>query len=962
MELKKEVLAMLILFFMIIFLIGSLTQQTRAQPSVNVDNYQDSDYVPREVIVKYKGDVIGNGNEVLLKNKNEIVVYEYVEKPVGSERIGDGEVYNLKFSDGEVSEIIKNYEMMEEIEYAEPNYIFKSYFQTSVIPNDASYSLKWGLMNINSEKAWNLTTGNSSVSIAIIDTGVDWNHPDLSLNIWNNTDEGCDDTTDADGNGYNGDCRGYDFVNVSSGCSASDDCNTEDNNPMDYQTHGTHCAGIASAVSNNNLGVTGACWNCSIMPVRAGYEDLTGRGSLALTDVVQALYYATNNSATIISMSFGGSHSVTMQAAINDSYTNGSILVASSGNDGANSAQYPCAYDNVICIAAIDSDNSSASYSNYGTWVDLAAPGTSIYSTYFDDTYVAQSGTSMATPMVAGSIGLIKSLFSKNQTQVKSALNDTGTAVDFNGVSINRIDIYSAILSLDNINPNVSLISPLNNKNNLSVNQTFTCNSSDWQLKNITFSLWNSSDDIYYNESRSITGIFNETGFNITDLVYDSYKWNCLVYDDQDNGAYASSNFSLFVQNISVILISPLNNTKTNQLTEFNCSSETENNKRLSNITFSLWNSTELVYNKTNSISGISNSSNFSYNFNMEDNYLWNCQSYNNATDSVKAINFSILYDATSPNISLLDPTDSSSYTSNSQTINFGFNVSDNNDISNCSLIINNVVSLTNTSVDKSLIQNISQSFVPGSYNWNINCSDESGNVFNSSLRGFTVTAPAVQTASTGGGGGGGSASKTYVISDEQASEGYTKSLSKDDKIKFNFFDKENIPHNLILNEIKEEYIEITIQSNPIKLKLGIGQSAKLNLTSPDYYDLYVKLNSIENKKAELTIQIIHEDIITQPKVTGDVVKEDEILTVDEEVTGLDNEVEKLKRNIYILVLVIIGVVIFVVFLEIKHIKNKIKETNLFEHKEKFNKEVRPKKKESKDIKRKKNEAFKTKS
>ena len=136
MELKREVLAMLILFFMIIFLIGSLTQQTRAQPSVNVDSYQDSDYVPGEIIVKYKENVIGNGNEVLLEDKNEVVVYEYVEKPISSERIGDGEVYNLKFNEGDVKEIIKEYETMEDVEYAEPNYILKSHFQTYIIPDD----------------------------------------------------------------------------------------------------------------------------------------------------------------------------------------------------------------------------------------------------------------------------------------------------------------------------------------------------------------------------------------------------------------------------------------------------------------------------------------------------------------------------------------------------------------------------------------------------------------------------------------------------------------------------------------------------------------------------------------------------------------------------------------------------------------------------------------------------------
>jgi len=923
------------------------------------------EYVKGEIIVKYSDDVVSaEGNEIIIKNKignYERIIYEGITKTTSAKKIiPDKELYTLRFDESkDIENLIEEYKLIEEVEYAEPNYILTSF----VAPNDPNYSLKWGLTNINAEMAWNLTTGNGSdVVIAIIDTGVDWDHPDLVNNIWNNTDEPCNVSNDDDGNGYNGDCRGYDFTDINTTIYTDtgytldngEDYNTTDNNPMDYHGHGTHCAGIAGAVGNNSIGVTGVCWNCSIMAVRAGFKiqhpTLGWVGTLETDDVISAINYATDNNATIISMSFGGSHSAPMQSAINNSYESGTILVAAAGNSGANSKQYPCGYNNVICVAWTNSDNSSNGDSNYGTWVDVAAPGSSIWSTYYDDAYVSTSGTSMATPMVAGAIGLIKSLFDKNQTDIRDALNSTGTVVDFSGVDIPKIDIHSAILSFDNINPSVSLISPGDGEVNLTLNQTFTCNMSDWQLKNVTLEIWNSSDNLYYSKSINLSGIFKEKSFNVSNLDYDSYKWNCKVYDNQSNFAYAGSNFSLFVQNISVSLIYPSNGTNSNNnLIEFNCSAETESSKNLVNITFNLWNSSSsLVYNFTSNISGTSNSSNFNYTFSDEGNYFWNCKSFNNESESyIGNSNFTFVYDITNPNINLLDPSNGASYTSNSYTVNFGFNVSDNNDIANCSLIVNEAVSLTNNSVDKSLTQNFSSDYSPGSYNWNVNCSDDAGNIGNSSGRSFTVSAPTV-TASGGGGGGGSGTKKvvsnTYVISTKQGTSGYTNMLGKNDKIKFTFFDSGKDQHTLTINEVNPIYVKITIQSSPITLKLGIGQSAKLNLTSPDYYDLFVKLNSVNNSKADITIQLINEEI-PKPDVlstfTGDAVDEKKADIIEATDEDLGYEIEKLKRTTYILVLIIIVIAIFILFKERKFIKKEIKE-NLLMHKKKFNKCVRP--------------------
>jgi subtilisin family serine protease len=958
MKLQKEVIAMLIIC---IGLLASLSFVGSASNGI-------PDYVEGEIIVKYTEEVVNaDGNEIIVEGEKsyEKIIYDGISRAVEIEKIvPNKELYTLRFEKGlEVEDLIEEYENLEEVEYAEPNYLLTSF----VVPNDINYSLKWGLPNIDAERAWNLSIGNGSdVVIAIVDTGVDWDHPDLSGNIWNNTDEMCNESSDDDGNGYNGDCRGYDFTDINTtiytdaGYTLDDgeDYNTTENNPMDYHGHGTHCSGISSAVGNNSLGVLGVCWNCSIMAVRAGFKIQHPTqgwvGSLETDDVVAAINYVTKNNATVVSMSFGGSHSTSLDAALNDSYDNGSILVAASGNAGTNSKQYPCGYDKVICVAATDSDNTSASYSNYGSWVDVAAPGTSVWSTYYDDRYISASGTSMAAPMVAGAIGLIKSLFDKNQTEIRDALNSTGFEVDFSGVPSPRLDVYSAILSFDETGPKVSLVSPSDNQVNLSVNQTFTCNMSDWQLKNVTFEIWNSSNDLYYNESKNISDIFNETNFNVTNLAYDNYNWNCKVFDNQSNSAYANSNFMLFLQNISVSLVSPSNSTNRNvNLTQFNCSAETEGSKGLVNMTFSLWNSTpSLIYNLTSNVSGTSNSSNFSYALLNEGSYLWNCKAFNNESEfDISDSNFTIIYDIRNPNVSLLDPDDASSYSSSSQTVDFGFNVSDDNDISNCSLIVNSELSLTNSSVDKSLTQNFSVDYAPGSYTWNINCSDDAGNVGNSSLQSFTVTAPSSGGGGSGGGGGGGGTTSSIPkihditrITEEGFSQGVSKSLAKDDKIKFTFFDSSESKHTLTVNEVNGSYVKITIQSNPMTFKLGINQSAKLNLSSPDYYDLFIKLNSIKDEEADITIQLINEEIPKPDsllKVTGDAVDNKNEL-IEDGTEDLGYEVEKLKRITYVLVLIIIVVAILFLFIERKYIKKEIEE-NFLSHKEKFNKEVKPK-------------------
>jgi subtilisin family serine protease len=249
----------------------------------------------------------------------------------------------------------------------------------SADPDDTYFGNLWGLHNtgqtggtpdadIDAPEAWELTTGSSDVVIAVIDTGVAYDHPDLTDNIWTNTGEtSCSDGIDNDGNGYVDDCHGWDFIG-------------DDNDPTDYNGHGTHVAGIIAAVGNNNTGISGVMWQAKIMPLR--FLGVNGIGTTA--DAVSAILYANAKGAHVINNSWGGSgYSQTLKDAIDAS---SAVIVCAAGNNSKNNDSvpfYPAGYtsSNLIAVAATNHDDALASYSNYGVnSVDVAAPGSSIYS------------------------------------------------------------------------------------------------------------------------------------------------------------------------------------------------------------------------------------------------------------------------------------------------------------------------------------------------------------------------------------------------------------------------------------------------------------------------------------------------------------------------------------------------------------------------------------------------------
>ncbi|MBN1349616.1 S8 family serine peptidase [candidate division KSB1 bacterium] len=324
----------------------------------------------------------------------------------------------------DVVQMVADYSKDSNIAYAVPNHIFHT-FET--IPNEYTdranlAAVQWALDAIDAPDGWDYGTGSANVIIGIVDTGIDWDHPDLAAKIWINQNEIPGNGIDDDGNSFVDDVHGWDFVSVnSSEVATGEDPGPRDNNPMDFTGHGTHVSGIAGATTNNSYGIAGVAWICMLMAVRAGYKDAEGNGTFTTSDIAAAIYYAADNGANIINMSFGATIIGTLSEddpglsafkdAIDYAYAKDVILIAAAGNDAMkNVTVVPAFFSKVIGVAATDKNNDKATFSNFGSdWIDVAAPGVNIKSTFFNDVFAYMSGTSMSTPLVSGLAALILS-------------------------------------------------------------------------------------------------------------------------------------------------------------------------------------------------------------------------------------------------------------------------------------------------------------------------------------------------------------------------------------------------------------------------------------------------------------------------------------------------------------------------------------------------------------------------
>ena len=423
-------------------------------------------YVPDGIVVAVKAAMapvqttLQNGfiatgiGEIDQLNRN-FGVYKMWPLFPGAEKRGEPDMagyYSISYAQGfELEQVLSAYENLSSVDHVEPIGIHRVNFN----PNDPYLSTQWAITKIDARQAWDITQGSATIPLGIADTGVDWNHPDLDGNIWINSGDPIDGL-DNDGNGKVDDYRGWDWVDGVAGW-PGEDVSTPDNNPMDFYGHGTHVAGIASAETNNGVGVAGLGFHCSIMCLRIGWQGLDGNGYVRMDFAASAIDYAADEGVRAINCSWGSSYDGGLAAAVTHATgaTHGVVVVSAAGNDDNQIAPYLCTRADVMAVAATNSGDYKASFSNYGPWVDVSAPGVSIRSTYFDNVYAYLDGTSMAAPHVTGLVGLIRSLVpGMTRIQVQNQIINTTEDIDALNPSYagllgsGRINAYNAVSGL----------------------------------------------------------------------------------------------------------------------------------------------------------------------------------------------------------------------------------------------------------------------------------------------------------------------------------------------------------------------------------------------------------------------------------------------------------------------------------------------------------------------------------
>ncbi|RLD57074.1 MAG: hypothetical protein DRJ05_10295, partial [Bacteroidetes bacterium] len=551
-------------FLLVLLGTATLVAQSNFHNTHHLDPY-NPEYVKGEVLIKFKDEATVNINTMRGFAKTGIVSVDQLLEAYQTESIGKVfketreqrqrktvktirdfkgkeievpalyNIYKLTFDTiWDAKQIIEELQKDENVDFAEPNYfayttellkklrILEDPLQTNPLfnfdnsnstPDDPLYNQQLGIITTQIDQVWDTVTGDTTQIIAILDTGVDWLHPDLSANTWNNTDEIAGNGIDDDNNGKTDDIRGWDFIN-------------NDNNPMDDNSHGTHVAGIAAARGDNGIGIAGVNWFVKILPIKVFKSD--GIGDVAT--ISQGINYAAENGATVLNMSFGGyARSLTMETALINAYLTAD-LVASAGNNGESiysidpdnpTTHYPAGLSYVLGVEAM------AAFSNYdpdgpilSTFpenfnYELTAPGSGVISTAPNGTYVSMSGTSMSAPLVSGAISLYR-------TQFPAASREKLWG-DFIHTSSGCIKVYDAFYP-DSVFPNFDMT-------DYAIEDTLAANDQDGQadageliqIYTTIRNTWGYADSVYALLAHSVYGDTNDL-----DFVHDSVFFGSL--------------------------------------------------------------------------------------------------------------------------------------------------------------------------------------------------------------------------------------------------------------------------------------------------------------------------------------------------------------------------------------------------------------------------------------------------
>ncbi|PLR80329.1 peptidase S8 [Bacillus canaveralius] len=406
-------------------------QNKRSNPlnAININNVQNGEDITARLNHDPEIKVIYHNNQDTSHYYDHQAAVDFISEPSEEEisRIASdiegsmvrhfNSTYVFRSDSRDTAQLLDYFNTRENIEFAEPHYIL---LQNGLnIPNDLIYRerYQWNLPVIETEQGWNISRGNKRIKIAIVDTGVDLDHPDLKNRL----------------------SEGYNVL-------------ANNNNPDDDNGHGTHVAGIIASETNNREGTAGVTWFNKVMPIKA----LGAEGYGTTLDIAKGIFWAVDHGADVINLSLGNyQRSGVMEEAVEYAYNHNVVIVAAAGNDNSEQPSFPAAYPQVLSVSAVDYNGNRAEFSNYGDFVDIAAPGVYIPSTYVHNQYAALSGTSMAAPHVTGLAGLILSANPElSNLEVMQIIKTSAIDLGYKGKDENfgngLIDVNNALQSAQN--------------------------------------------------------------------------------------------------------------------------------------------------------------------------------------------------------------------------------------------------------------------------------------------------------------------------------------------------------------------------------------------------------------------------------------------------------------------------------------------------------------------------------